>query len=778
MQKIISVSQRTRAKRARHILFQRNATQVFSPALFFDIQIKLCSTSLYKGDILKLKIENILNAAKISGRTSLSEYDSKRLLKTYGIPVISERVAATADDAVIAAEKTGFPIVLKGLGSKLLHKTEMGLVYLNLRDAQDVQSAAKSIRTGAGNDLEGFLVQPYVNAKREWIAGLFHDAQFGPVIMFGAGGILTEAVSDIAFRLAPLSQKDAENMIQEIKSSALLKAFRGEKKVNTNQLVQILTGLSNLVEDHPEIVEVDINPLLTTPDGNLTAVDALVVVDPNPLKTSPPPPVKPEAIRPFFYPKSIAFIGASATMGKWGHILVANTKSGTYEGKIYLVNPKGGTIVGQKACQTIDEIDAPVDLAVVTIPAAHVIDLIPQIQKKGIKSLLLITSGFAETDAHGKKLEQELVETARRSGIQILGPNTMGICNPHVGLNCTSLPVRNRPGSTALVSQSGNMGTQFLAFAEQQGIGIRGFCGSGNEAMTTIEDFLDAFESDTQTRTVMLYIESVKNGRRFFETARRLGKKKPIILMKGGQSKAGTKAAASHTGAMSTDRRIFNAVCKQAGIVKVEQSMDLLDCAAGFSSLPLPKGNRAAIMTLGGGWGVVTADLCNEYGIAVPELPADVIQRFDKLLPAYWSRSNPIDIVGERDDDLPMTIIEELLKWDGCDAVINLGIMGRKHLAGLYLDAVLQSDPAYAPDFIEGIRQSRDQYEITYIEKIVTLMETYKKPVIGVSLLTDKLDRTIYIVKDSPYKGIFYTTPERAVKTLAKMYEYQQYAAI
>ena len=350
-----------------------------------------------------MKIETILNLEKISGRKSLSEYDSKRLLKTYGIPVISEKFAATADEAVQFAEETGYPVVLKGLGANFLHKTEMGLVHLDLRNGQDVRAAAESIQSSAGKDLEGFLVQPYVKAKREWIAGLFHDTQFGPMIMFGAGGILTEALSDVTFRLAPLTQKDAEDMIQELKSTALLKAFRGEKKVNTDQLIQTIMGLSNLTEDHPEIVEVDINPLLTTPDGNLVGVDALVVIDPKPEKSSPPPSVPPEALRPFFYPKSIAFIGASATMGKWGHLLVANTKSGTYEGQIYLVNPKGGTIVGQEAYQAIEAIEGPVDLAVVTIPAAHVIELLPQLQSKGIKSLLLITSGFAETDAKGKQ---------------------------------------------------------------------------------------------------------------------------------------------------------------------------------------------------------------------------------------------------------------------------------------------------------------------------------------------------------------------------------------
>ena len=721
-------------------------------------------------------IKDILKKAAASENGSLSEHESKQILKTYGIPVVQETVAATEDEAMAAAREIGFPLVVKGLGTRLTHKTERDLVHTHLKSMAEVQSAVHRIQRNAGSDLEGFLVQPHIEGKREWIAGLSHDDQFGPVIMFGAGGILTEAISDVTFRLAPLSPGDAQQMIDEIKSASLLNDFRGEKRIDRSQIVQVLAGLSTLAQEHPEIIEVDINPLIATPAGDLWAVDALVVVgDPPQAAASPRSVSPPEALRPFFYPESIAFIGASSMMGKWGHMLVANTKSGGYAGKIYLVNPKGGKIVGEEAYRSLADIPAPVDLAIVTIPAEHVIHLIPQLKAKGIRHMLLITSGFSETDKDGKQREKELVASARQANIRILGPNTMGICNPHVALNCTSLPVQPRPGSTALVSQSGNMGTQFLAFAEHQGIGIRGFCGSGNEAMTTIEDFLEAFESDELTKTVMLYIESVKNGRRFYETARRLGKIKPIILMKGGQSKAGIKAAASHTGALSTDAGIFNAVCRQAGIVKVEQSMDLLDLAAAFSSLPLPKGNRAGIMTLGGGWGVVTADLCNEHHIDVPDLSPGLIERIDTLLPPFWSRSNPIDLVGEHNDTLPLTIIEELLKWDGCDAVINLGIMGRKHLAGLYVDAVRHSDPMYEPAFLDSIEEKLALFEKRYIEEIARLMEIYQKPVIGVSLLTDAMDRTTYLVENCPYKGVFYTTPERAVKTLAKMVEYSKY---
>jgi len=314
-----------------------------------------------------------------------------------------------------------------------------------------------------------------------------------------------------------------------------------------------------------------------------------------------------------------------------------------------------------------------------------------------------------------------------------------------------------------------------LAFAEKQGIGIRGFCGSGNEAMITIEDYLDAFETDSLTRTVILYVESTKNGRRFFESARRVGKKKPIVLLKGGQSKAGNRAAASHTGALTSDTKVFDAACRQAGIIKVEQPMDLLDLAASFSSLPLPQGNRAAIMTLGGGWGVVTADLCSVHGLEVPELSPEIVARIDHLLPPYWSRSNPIDLVGENDSKLPLVIIEELLKWNGCDAVINLGIMGRRIMLKSLMDAALTADPNYSFEFIESINQGFSKFEETYVRHIVGMMEKYNKPVFGVSLMTDAKDHTVYRVSGSRFKGVFYETPERAVKAFAKMYEYQRF---
>lgn len=714
----------------------------------------------------------------MGNRIALSEVESKRLLEAYGIPVTREMVAKSVEEAVRGAEDFGFPVVLKGMGAALQHKTELGVVHLNLQDEKAVRDAATSINEAVGREMEAFLVQPQISGKREFVAGMFRDKQFGPVILFGLGGVYTEALADFSLRIAPLLESDIEEMIMEVKAQSLLGPFRGESAVNTDQIKQTLLGLSRLSLEDSNIVEIDINPLLAGPDGTITAVDALVVKEEVTDAVQYPQPVEPVQIEYFFHPKPIAFIGASESIGKWGYNLPINTLSGDFKGEVYLVNPKGGTIAGRPVYKSVEEIPGEVDLAVVTIPAGKVLELLPQLKRKKIKDVLLISSGFGETGKDGKKLEQELVEKARENDILILGPNTMGICNPHIHLYCMGVNVKPPAGSTAIFSQSGNMGVQLLAFATQQGIGIRGFCGSGNEAMLTIEDFLDAFELDELSNTVVLYLESVKNGRRFFDSAKRVSLKKPVILLKGGQSSAGNLAASSHTGALTSDTRTFNAMCSQTGIVQVNQSLELLDLAASFSSLPLPKGKKVAIMTLGGGWGVVTADLCEYYGLEVPVLPPEIVAKFDEILPPYWSRVNPIDLVGETDASLPIRILEELMKWKGCDAIINLGIIGKRVMVDYLMDSVAKADPSYTEEFIGQVQDSVRGFENDYIALVAKLMDQYQKPVYGVSIITDENDKTVYKIDGCQHHSVFFPTPERAVKSMSKMAQYNHFLSL
>ena len=722
-----------------------------------------------------MEASEIIKKVKAEGRAVLTEAESKQLLRHFDVPVVDEVIASSIDEAVSRAEAIGFPVVMKGLGARLTHKTERGLVKLNLKSIDDVRKAAAEITEAAGDDLEGFLLYRFVEGRREFMAGLFNDAQFGAVVMFGLGGIFAEAFGDVVLRVAPLNETHAYDMINQIHAVGLLEKFRGEQAVKNEQIIQTLVGLSRLGIEHPEVREVDINPLLAGPDGRITAVDALVILGDMPLKKSARKPIDPEVIRNFFSPRSIAIVGASSTFGKWGYTLFTNIIAGNYKGEIYLVNSKGSEIAGRPVFRSVADIPGPVDLAVVIVPASKVIDLLPQLKAKNIKSVLMVTSGFSETGKKGLRLEERLVEKAREAGITILGPNTMGICNPHEKLFCTYQNVRPRPGSTTLVAQSGNLGTQILAFAESEGIGIRAFIGSGNEAMITIEDYIEIIEFDDLTKTVVLYIESIKDGRRFFEATGRVARKKPVIMLKGGRTRAGNRAAASHTGALASDIKVFEAACRQAGVVLGETSMDLLDLSAAFSSLPLPKGRRIAIMTLGGGWGVITADLCVEHGLEVPELSPNIISRIDQVLPPYWSRSNPVDLVAEMDLSIPIILIEELMKWNGCDAVIHLGILGRQIFVNRMIESSLMVDPTSNRKFFEKIPRRITEFELGYNEHVIRLMEKYGKPILGVCLLSDENTRAIAEIEGSPYKGVSFLTPERAVKALAGMYSYKRW---
>jgi len=726
------------------------------------------------GDYFEISSE-IIAAAMGEKRTALTEYESKIILSSYGVPVVKETVAADPGEAVRAADRFGYPVVVKGLGTRLTHKTDRGLVALSVGSADEVLSAAARIAGAAGADLEAFLVQPMMQGKREFVAGLFRDAQFGPVVMFGLGGTFTEVLDDVAFRLAPLNADEASQMIDQLRCAKLLGAFRGEAAVDRDALVAALVGLSRLAMDFPQVVEVDINPLLAGADGSIRAVDALVVIGAERKTADVTEAVDPRASGRLFYPRSIAFVGASAGFGKWGHMLFTNVIAGGFEGPLYLVNARGGKIAGRDVYRSIAEIPQPVDLAVVTVPAAAVTSLIPELQARGIRSVLLISSGFGETGPEGREREKALVAAARKAGILILGPNTMGICNPHGKLYCAGAHVRPKPGSTALVSQSGNLGVQLLAFAENEEIGIRAFCGSGNEAMITIEDYLDGFAVDELSRTVVLYIESVKRGRRFYESARKVGRRKPVIVLKGGRTEPGSKAAASHTGALASDVRVFDAACRQAGVVAAGQPMELLDLSACFSSLPLPKGNRTAIMTLGGGWGVVTSDLCMEQGLDIPPLSQELIFRIDRILPPYWSRANPIDLVGEFDPQIPLAILEELMGWEGCDAVLHLGILGRMVFVRDMVRSIELADPDMDRSFLRDIPQAILDYEKTYSERVVRLMEEHGKPIIGVNLLPDEHSRAVTEIPGRRYRSVSFLMPERAVKSLAKMSEYRRW---
>ncbi|MBN2033586.1 MAG: CoA-binding protein [Deltaproteobacteria bacterium] len=475
-----------------------------------------------------------------------------------------------------------------------------------------------------------------------------------------------------------------------------------------------------------------------------------------------------------FHPRSVAVVGASSSFGKWGQMIFSNIVAGHFPGKIFPVNPREEMIFGLPVFRRIQDIPEPVDLAIICTPAETVVGVLEGCGEKGVKAAVVITSGFGETGEAGKVMERGIVALCRSKGILLVGPNTMGILCPRSGLFATGTHTRPRKGKVAFVSQSGNLGNQLIHWAEQQGVGVSLFVGSGNEAMITCPDYLEYLEQDSDTRIIILYIENINRGKRFFEVAKRVNRVKPVILLKGGRTEAGSLASASHTGAMGGNLTIFRAACRQAGLLEVYVPSELLDLSAGFSSLPLPKGNRVGIVTLGGGWGVVTADECNERGLLVPRLPDRIIESIGRYLPPFWSKSNPVDLVGTQNPDAPLVAVEELLKWDGVDAVIGLGIVGRIELLRLLIQSTREVDRSKPSELLDQMENTLREYEERYATRIVEFMEVYEKPVLGVSLtMTEK--GTVRPIPGKRYDAVFYQTPESAVNVLSRMCRYASF---
>ena len=474
-----------------------------------------------------------------------------------------------------------------------------------------------------------------------------------------------------------------------------------------------------------------------------------------------------------FKPESVALVGASTTFGKWGQLISSNIVAGGFKGKVYPVNPGRKEMFGLPVFSHIGDIRDPVDLVFIITPAKTVPSVLQECGEKGVKGAVIITSGFSEAGEAGKGLEREIVRIGLEKGIHIIGPNTMGIIAPYADLFATGSHSRPRKGSVAFVSQSGNLGNQLTHWAAQQGIGLSLFVGSGNEAMITCPDYLEYLEHDPHTKIIILYLESVGHGAHFMEVATRVNRKKPLIVLKGGRTEAGRTAAASHTGSMSGEDAIFRGACSQAGILNARVPSELLNLSAGFSSLPLPKGNRVGIVTLGGGWGVVTADECNERGLAVPDIPDRIIEAIGRHLPPFWSKGNPVDLVGTRDLDAPVVAVEELIKWEGIDAVMILGIVGRDEFVRFLIQSTRESDPEMSQEFLDQIEVLSREYEETFITRMVEFMEVYEKPIIGISMArTDK--GTVRPLPGRRYSGVFYQTPETGVNVLAGMVAYSR----
>jgi len=354
-------------------------------------------------------------------------------------------------------------------------------------------------------------------------------------------------------------------------------------------------------------------------------------------------------LSPLFSPQSVAVIGASNRSRSVGGLVFANLLAGGYQGRLYAVNPKREQIQGHPAVASIEDVAARVDLAVIATPAATVPDIIEACGKHGVRAAVILSAGFSETGPRGATLQQELLESARRFGIRLIGPNCLGVMRPALGLNATFSNDGARPGKLALVSQSGALCTAILDWARPNDIGFSSVVSLGDSADVDFGEILDFLVSDVQTEAVLLYIEGIRNARRFMSALRAAARIKPVIVIKVGRHEAGKKAAVSHTDAMVVADDVFDATLRRAGAVRVMSVAQLFTVAQALSADFRPRGNRLAIITNGGGPGVMAVDRAADLGIELAVLSLNTLQTLDTQLPATWSRRNPVDIIGDAD---------------------------------------------------------------------------------------------------------------------------------
>jgi acetyltransferase len=445
-----------------------------------------------------------------------------------------------------------------------------------------------------------------------------------------------------------------------------------------------------------------------------------------------------------FNPKSIAVVGGSDEEGTVGYALMKNLTELGFKGKVYPVNIHKTEILGLKAYKTVSELPETVDLAIIATPAKTVPDVLEQCGKAGIIGIIIISAGFKEVGAEGKALEEELVRQKRKYNLRIVGPNCLGIIRPGINLNATFANKMPKAGNIAFISQSGALGTAILDWATHENIGFSNFVSVGSMIDVDFGDLIDYFGTDLKTRSILMYIEGITDARKFMSAARHFARTKPMIVVKAGKFRESAKAAASHTGSLTGDDMIYDAAFKRAGIVRVEEIADLFNSAEVLGMQPLPKGPNLAIITNAGGPGVMATDALIARGGTLAKLSQKTMDTLNGILPHYWSRANPVDILGDADAERYKAVIEACFKDENVDGLLII----------------------YTP---QGVAEpGKIAQNIVEISKAKAGRKTILSSFMGYEM-TEEANR---ILTENSIPT--YSTPEQAVATYMYMYQYER----
>ena len=588
----------------------------------------------------------------------ITEEAAKSILKKYKISVPGFSLVNSSQQAAKDAKKLGFPLVMKVVSPQILHKTDVGGVKVGIDNVADVKKIFNDMHGRFSKkkdvDVKGILLEKMVPKGVELIVGIQNEPQFGPVIMVGLGGVLTEIFKDVAFRMLPITTADAKSMLNELKGFQILKGFRGSKPVDLNMLAKALVQIGKIGVDYADYINsINFNPIVVYPKS-YKVVDAKIILNKE-IKKNSISKAKPntEYMEKFFTPKSVALVGASAKPGKIGNsVLDALGKHG-FNGKVYPINPKEESILGIKCYPSLDVIHAKVDLVVVCVNLSVTAPIMKTCAKKGIHNVVIISGNGKELGGDRARLEAEIKELSLKHKIRVIGPNCIGMFNAANKLDTTFFDntrmVRAKLGNVAFLSQSGTMGISMLETADT--FGLSKMISYGNRSDVDEADMIWYLANDPQTKVIALYVEGFGDGRKFINTAKCVmkEKKKPIVIWKSGRTEAGAKQAASHIGSLGGSNPIIMGAFKQAGIITVDSYQELTGVIKALAWQPPANGNRVAMCTNGAGPIVVGIDYLERMKMKIPPLSPQIFKKINNYFPTAYvigKNGNPIDITG------------------------------------------------------------------------------------------------------------------------------------
>jgi 3-hydroxypropionyl-CoA synthetase (ADP-forming) len=604
---------------------------------------------MYQNNVKSLFEDAFKNQTKV-----ITEEMAKDILSSYDIKVPQFALVQNVDDAVREANSIGYPIVAKIVSPQILHKTDVGGVKVDLKNEADVKSAFNDMygRLAKQYDVKGILLEKMVPKGVEMIVGLQSDPQFGPVIMVGLGGIFTELFKDVSFRVLPITENDALDMIEELQGKMLLKGYRGSFTINLDMLCKALVKIGNLGFDiSPYYESIDFNPVIVYSDSYYVA-DAKILLSSSP-KYNAVSTAKPNSkyMDLFFNARSIALIGASPEVGKVGNSVLESLVKHDYKGKVFPVNAKGySDIMGIKAYKSLDEISEPVDVVVVTVDLKFVPELLKICGQKEIHNVVIISGGGKELGGERADIEQQIKDISSNLGIRVIGPNCIGMFNGENRLDCAfqghERMLRPKNGNVSFLSQSGTVG---IAFMEQSSpFGMSKMISYGNRSDVDEADMIWYLSEDPQTKVIGLYVEGLGDGRKFVDTARKVisERKKPIVVFKNGRTSRGAKQAASHTGSLGGTYNVVKGAFSQSGIISVDSYDELTASLKALSWQPIPKGNKVAMVTNGAGPIIAAIDQFEKLGLEVANLDEKSISSMKSHYPPTYVVGNPCDVTG------------------------------------------------------------------------------------------------------------------------------------